>query len=140
MSKWDDYKAEAKQRGSLALEVYVVKSKPNASMETIKQYLSQHLAYQSQLEALGLLMFAGPLSDSSCESLDGTGLIIYRARSLAEATEMAEQDPMHRHGARIFTIRRWLINEGSLQLDIKLSAQSVALSVETGNGQRSGCR
>lgn len=130
MISWDDYKAESKARGSLAMEVFVVESKPNASLETIKQFLEAHLAYQSKMESLGALMFAGPLSDASCESLDGTGLIIYRAQSLQEANEIAEKDPMHSNGARSFTIKRWLINEGSLQLDIKLSAQSVTLSVD----------
>lgn len=130
MISWNDYKTEAKERGSLAMEVFVVESKPQASLETVKQYLAQHLAYQSKMESLGILMFAGPLSDPSCESLDGSGLIIYRASSLQEANEIAEKDPMHSNGARAFTIKRWLINEGSLQLDIKLSAQSVALNVD----------
>jgi len=34
---------------------------------------------------------------------------------------------MHAGGARAYRIRRWLINEGSLQLDVRLSAQSVRL-------------
>jgi uncharacterized protein YciI len=130
MISWNKYKAEAKQRGSLAMEVFVVDSNANATPETVKKYLPEHLAYQEQLESLGILMFAGPVSDASGESLEGSGLIIYRASSLQEANEIAQKDPMHRNGARTFTIKRWLINEGSLQLDIKLSAQAIRLSTD----------
>ena len=72
-------------------------------------------------------MFAGPLSDLSGDQMEGAGMIIYQTNSLEQAREIAEQDPMHVSGARIFTLRRWLINEGSLQLGLKLSAQSVNL-------------
>ncbi|MEI6896638.1 MAG: YciI family protein [Psychromonas sp.] len=130
MIPWNKYKAEAKERGALAMEVFVIESKPNASLETIKSCLPLHLAYQAELESLGLLMFAGPLSESSGQFLDGTGLMIYRAQSLAEAHELAQKDPMHSSGCRVFGIKRWLINEGSLQLDIKLSAQSIRLTVD----------
>ncbi|WP_413700894.1 YciI family protein [Psychromonas sp. KJ10-10] len=120
MVSWNEYKAEAKQRGSLALEVFVVESNPKASAETIKEYLPLHLAYQAELESLGILMFAGPVSDASGENLEGAGLIIYRASSLQEAQNIAEKDPMHSKGARTFNIKRWLINEGSLH-DLILS-------------------
>ena len=54
-------------------------------------------------------------------------MIIYRAESLQAATEIADEDPMHKTGTRDYTIRRWLVNEGSFQLDIKLSAQSIKI-------------
>jgi len=70
---------------------------------------------------------AGPLSDETGELMEGVGMIVYRAESLAAAKALAEADPMHKSGTRNFTIRRWLVNEGSFQLDIKLSAQRVRL-------------
>ena len=70
---------------------------------------------------------AGPLSDLTGEQMEGIGMIIYRAESLEAATAIADGDPMHLSGTREYTIRRWLVNEGSFQLDIKLSAQSVKI-------------
>ncbi|MGX9416778.1 YciI family protein [Vibrio sp. WJH972] len=133
MISWQDYKTEAKERGALALEVFVVESKPNTDLEVIKHYLPSHLAYQAELEASGSLMLAGPMSDSTGESLEGAGLIVYRASTLEKATQLAEADPMHSSGARVFKIRRWLINEGSMQIDIRLSAQVVTLSGDESN-------
>jgi len=127
MVAWNEYKSEATSRGALALECYVVVSMPSNELALVKQNLGAHLAYQAQQEALGNLMFAGPLSDLSGDHMEGAGMIIYQSKSLEEARQIADQDPMHLAGARTYTLRRWLINEGSLQLGIKLSAQSVKL-------------
>lgn len=54
-------------------------------------------------------------------------MIIYRAQSLKAAATLDNHDPMHSSGTRSFTICRWLVNEGSLQLDIKRSTQLVRL-------------
>ncbi|MBM7038481.1 YciI family protein [Vibrio ulleungensis] len=125
MVAWNQYKLEAQERGALALEVYVVHSTPAAEMEVIKQNLPEHLKYQRQLEADGLLMLAGPLSSAEGEEMNGTGFIVYRATSLEHATQLAQDDPMHQSNARSFAVKRWLINEGSFNLSVKLAAQSV---------------
>lgn len=127
MPLWKNYKAEAKARGALAHELYVVQSTPTGSPEDVRAVLPEHLAYQAEQEAAGRLFMAGPMSDETGDQMQGVGLIIYRAASLEEARALAEADPMHAKGARSFTIRRWLINEGSLSLSVKLSAQSVGL-------------
>ncbi|MEM7260329.1 MAG: YciI family protein [Pseudomonadota bacterium] len=127
MVAWADYKAAAKERGSLAHELYVVTSTPAKSPDEVKAVLPEHLAYQQQLEARGALAFAGPLSDETGEQMQGTGMIVYRAASLSAARQLADADPMHQQQARTYTLRRWLINEGSLQLGLRLSAQSVTL-------------
>lgn len=127
MPAWNDYKKGAQERGSLALELYVVHSEPSGPMNVVKEQLPHHLAYQSTQEELGNLVMAGPLSDITGEQMEGVGLIIYRAQSLEAARLIAEEDPMHKSGARQFSIRRWLVNEGSLSINVKLSAQSVSL-------------
>ena len=127
MPAWENYKAEAKSRGSLAHELYMVLSTPAKEPAKVKENLPAHLEYQSAQEACGALFLAGPVSDESGELMEGTGLIIYRAVSLDAARKIAEADPMHQSGARSFVIRRWMINEGSLTLTAKLSAQSVSL-------------
>ena len=126
MVAWTDYKMAARERGSLALEFYVIESTPEHP-EQLADTLPAHLAYQAEQEQKGTLAFAGPLSDESGEEMNGSGLIIYRAPSLQAARAIAEADPMHSTGTRRFTLRRWLVNEGSLQLDLKLSAQSIRL-------------
>ncbi len=128
MVAWANYKSEAKSRGALALELYVVLSTPAKKPEDVKASLPDHLAYQAQLERAGQLAFAGPMSDETGEHMQGMGLIIYRADSLEAARKLAEDDPMHQSGAREFELRRWMINEGSLSLSVGPSTGTSALS------------
>jgi uncharacterized protein YciI len=128
MPEWDAYKAEAKERGSLAFELYVVQSVPAKSPEDLRANLPDHLAYQGKMEQQGTLVFAGPISDETGTQMQGMGLIMYRAASFEAARSIAEADPMHASGARTFTLRKWMINEGNLTLNIGLSQQSVTLS------------
>jgi len=125
MPAWNDYKKAAKERGSLALELFVVESTPAKSPEELKATLPAHLAYQQTMETAGKLAFAGPLSDMTGELMQGTGLIIYRAASMDEAKQIADADPMHESGTRTYTLRKWLINEGSFSLNVGLSTNQV---------------
>ena len=125
MPPWNDYKSEAKSRGALAHEFYVVVSTPVGRPEDVKATLPDHLAYQAKLEAEGYLFLAGPLSDETGELMEGVGQIIYRTDSLEAARTLAEADPMHAKGVRGFTLRRWLVNEGSMNLSVRLAAQGV---------------
>lgn len=127
MVAWSDYKAQAKERGALALELYVAQSTPAKATEDVKANLADHLAYQAELERAGSLAFAGPMSDETGEHMQGMGLIIYRAESLQAARALAEADPMHKSGARSFVLRRWMINEGSLTLQVGLSTGGTTL-------------
>ncbi len=128
MVAWADYKAEAKSRGALALELYAAISTPAREPQDVKASLPDHLAYQAELERAGQLAFAGPMSDETGEHMQGIGLIIYRADSLDAARALAEADPMHKSGARTFVLRRWMINEGSLTLSVGLSTNHAVLS------------
>ena len=125
MPSWAEYKDTARLRGSLALELYIIESTPQALPEQLKETLPDHLEYQNKLEAAGNLVLAGPLSNDSGELMEGAGLIIYRAASLEAARVLAEADPMHVKQCRTYRIRRWLVNEGSLNLQLRLSQQSV---------------
>lgn len=127
MPKWADYKQTAKDRGSLAFELYVVESTPAASPEAMAKKLPDHLAYQKRMEQAGKLFLAGPLSDATGEEMMGVGLIVYRATSMEEAGTIAGSDPMHLTGCRTFTLRKWLVNEGALTLSVGLSTSNVTL-------------
>jgi hypothetical protein len=62
--------------------------------------------------------------------MEAKGMLVFRADSLEQARELAANDPMHTSGAREFEIRRWMINEGGFQLEVKLSAQAVRLDLD----------
>ncbi|MEL6609374.1 MAG: YciI family protein [Pseudomonadota bacterium] len=128
MPKWEEYKAQARERGALAWELFVVSSVPGDDMDLVKATLPAHLAYQKELEAAGVLVMAGPVSDASGEMMEAEGMVIYRAESLEAARAIADRDPMHEAGARSYTVRKWLVNEGSLSLTISLSAQGAAIT------------
>ncbi len=128
MVAWTDYKHMARERGALALELFVVESTPAKTADSVKASLPDHLAYQRELEQRGVLVLAGPLSDSSGENMVGSGLIIFRAASMSEATEVAQNDPMHVSGARSFTLRKWLVNEGNLSINVGLSTGKAVLA------------
>ena len=125
--KWQEYKQQAQSRGALALELFVVQSTPAKSPDAVKAVLSEHLDYIASLESQGDLAFAGPMSDETGEEMQGMGMLVLRASSMEQARALADGDPMHKSGARSFTLRRWLINEGSLTLSVGLSSGHVRL-------------
>ena len=48
-------------------------------------------------------------------------MVVVRAENLAHAREIAASDPMHSSGARSFTVRPWLVNEGGFNLRVTFS-------------------
>jgi uncharacterized protein len=117
---WYEYASTARHRGALAFEVYVIMSFIS-DMSKIDSNRPAHLSFIRDLETRGILMFAGPLSDEQGDEVAG-GMIIVRATDYDAARTIAEADPMHVCGGRIFQLRRWLINEGSIKLEVQLSS------------------
>jgi len=74
------------------------------------------------------MVLAGPVPDATGEEMQGQDMIVYRAASVEEARAIAEADPMHVSGARSFTLRKWLVNEGSLTISVGLSTGRAKLS------------
>ena len=128
MPSWNEYRETAKSRGALAFELYVVESSPLRSPPEMMTVLPDHLAYQKDREAEGVLFLAGPLSDDSGEQMSGGGLIIYRATNLDAAKAIADADPMHAKGMRSYRIRKWLVNEGSPSFSTALSDGKVIVT------------
>lgn len=125
MPAWEEYKQIARERGALAFELYVMNTTPVAAPEQLQAVLPDHLAYQKQLESEGKLFLAGPVSDESGEQMQGAGMVVYRAGSMDEAAELARNDPMHAKGVREFTLKKWLVNEGSPSFETALSNKQV---------------
>ncbi|MGY2290958.1 hypothetical protein ACW9H6_13650 [Pseudomonas sp. SDO528_S397] len=55
-------------------------------------------------------------------------MFIIRATSIQHAKEIAAQDPMHQCGARTFSVRPWLVNEGRLNVSVEFSTGKFTLS------------
>jgi uncharacterized protein len=105
---------------SLRMQLYVVTSIAK-SLDAVKQNLPEHRAYLRDLEDKNILFGAGPLWTDDGRYFEGDGMLIYRANSVEEAQQLAQADPMHKHGAREFKIRPWLLNDGSITIRVTLS-------------------
>lgn len=108
-------------KGMLQLQLYVVFTKPTNGMGPVMENIEEHLKFQVSLEQRGIMVGAGPHWADDEHSWHGEGMVIIRAESLAHAREIAESDPMHSSGAREFTVRPWLLNEGRLNLTVDFS-------------------
>ncbi len=105
----------------LQKQMYVYFTTPTNGMGPVMENLEAHLKFQVELEKRGIMFGAGPhwtVDEKRCE---GDGMVIIRAGSLAEAREIAASDPMHSSGARSFTVRPWLMNEGTVTIKLSYS-------------------
>ena len=102
----------------LKWQVYVIHTTPTDGMDKVMENIHDHLAFQRRMEDEGVYVAAGPHWADDEETWEGEGMIVLRAKSLAHAREIAESDPMHASGARSFTVRPWLINEGTITVKV----------------------
>lgn len=120
---WGEMTERAKAASLLGKEMFVVLTSPAKTMDDIKVALPDHLKFQRDLEARGIMFAAGPLADlADPDSWGGEGMVMIRAESLEAARKIADSDPMHSSGARTYVLRRWLINEGGFTLRIGFSS------------------
>jgi len=102
-------------------DLYVVFTTPTNGMGPIMENIEAHLKFQVSLEEKGIMFGAGPFWEDNESDWKGEGMVIIRANSLVEAREIAASDPMHSSGARSFTVRPWLLNEGTLNIKLDYS-------------------
>lgn len=102
-------------------DLYVVFTTPTNGMGPIMENIEAHLKFQVSLEEKGIMFGAGPFWEDNESDWKGEGMVIIRANSLSEAKEIAASDPMHSSGARSFTVRPWLLNEGTLNIKLDYS-------------------
>lgn len=120
----DEVRTICEKEGFLAKQLYVVFTTPVNGMEPVMANLKEHLAFQVQLEAQGVMFAAGPHWTDDEKEWQGDGMVVVRARSLAEAADIAARDPMHISGARKFTVRPWFVNEGTVTVRLNFSKKS----------------
>ena len=111
----------------LQKQLYAIFTTPTGAIEQILENLEEHLAFQVSLEKEGVLYAAGPMWSDDEQSWDGDGLVVVRAASREEARAIAERDPMHARGARKFTVRPWMINEGTVTIRLDSSSQTFSV-------------
>jgi uncharacterized protein len=114
----NDIVAMCKEKGYLAKQLYVVFTTPANGMGPVMANIESHLAFQASLEEQGIMFAAGPHWTDDETSWEGDGMVVIRASSLAEARAIAAKDPMHASGARKFTVRPWLVNEGTVTVKL----------------------
>ncbi len=107
--------------GCLQKQMYVYFTTPANGLGPVMENLEDHLKFQVELEQKGVMFGAGPFWTEDERRWEGEGMIIIRAGSLAEARKIAASDPMHASGARTFTIRPWLMNEGAVTMKVTYS-------------------
>jgi uncharacterized protein YciI len=105
----------------LRKQLYVVFTKPTNGIGPVMENLKEHLDFQIDLEKRGIMFGAGPFWNDTEDAWEGEGMVIIRAGSLAEAKAIADSDPMHKAGARGYTIRPWLLNEGTVTIKLTYS-------------------
>ena len=124
---WNEMVGQCSDLGLLAKKLYVVFTSPVNGLGPIMEVLDEHLAYQNKIQDEGIMFGAGPFSDDAEQNWDGDGMVIIRADSMAAAKEIADNDPMHKAGARSYKIRPWLLNEGKVTVDLTFSNKSMAI-------------
>lgn len=117
----------AASEGMLHKDLFVVLTTPANGMGPVMENLGPHLEFQQKIEREGIMFGAGPFWLDDETTWDGEGMVIIRARDLAHAREIAASDPMHSSGARTFTVRPWLLNEGSYTVTMTYSNGKIAV-------------
>lgn len=118
--------AQAIQNITAALtreQTYVLMMRPNPDApETLSrdQLRIHHHNYLLELERSGRLFAAGPFADLN-EKPTGSGMIIIRAASRAEAADIGAQEPYTKAGLRIMDIIPWQRNEGSVRMELRFA-------------------
>lgn len=85
-----------------------------------------HHAYLVDLERRGILFGAGPFVDETGKR-HGAGLLIIRAKSRAEAEEIALAEPYTKAGQRLMELTPWQRNEGVVNMSLRFADGALEL-------------
>jgi uncharacterized protein len=128
VSESDTFHLATRLAGFRNLDLYAIETRWVAPLDVMKRHAKAHLDHQVALEERGTLFAAGPLLEEGADrSPPSRGLIVVRAGSFAEARGIADSDPMHRDGLRQYSIRRWIVNEGAMEITLRLSSGRAVL-------------
>lgn len=122
-TSWADLVKYSEDHDLLAKKLYVVSSTATDGIAPVMENLDPHVEWQTQLEREGVMFAAGPLATDDEQYWEGDGMFVSRADSREAAVALAEKDPMHSSGARSFTVRPWLMNEGTYTVQVFYSGK-----------------
>lgn len=102
----------SKEQGLISEKLYIMETfLGDGEIESVLKNLQDHLAYWDKIEQQDGMFAAGPfIPEDPSEKWSGDGLVIISASSYSEARKIAEEDPMHKSGARDYKLRPWLLN------------------------------
>ena len=109
-------------KGFLAMQMFIVTTTPTGGMGPVMENLEPHLAFQGELEKAGVMFAAGANFTENGEEWRGEGTVVIRAGSIAEARQIMDKDPMHVSGARKYTVKHWIVNEGKITVELDYSS------------------
>jgi uncharacterized protein YciI len=107
-------------------QLYIIFSEPTDKTGDRRKIFPKHIEYQLKIEKAGILFAAGPFVDGKGKP-QGPGMIVVRAKNMAEATKIADADPFHKQGYRKYLIQAWQVNEGGFNVHVKFSDGSFTL-------------
>ena len=110
----------------LGKEMYLVITRPVRSEMITDELLAAHLQNQIDLERRGIMFAAGPLYARGSDKPEA-GMFVLRAASFEEAEALANEDPLHKAGARTYTLQKWRVNEGSITVTVNYSDQTAKI-------------
>jgi uncharacterized protein len=105
----------------LGRDYWLIWSVPAAStgQAAVDARAEEHVAWLLGLEAEGVLFLSGPLL-SGPGTGPGSGVTVIRADDQNAARAIASADPFVRAGLRTFTVHRWRLNEGRVDVTVSL--------------------
>jgi uncharacterized protein YciI len=112
--------------GMLNKVLYVALRTPRDTSR-LGELLESHLRWAIAAERRGELFASGPFVADDIAPGSIGGMSILRAASEEEARAILAADPFVAEGAYSVDVRRWLLMEGSLTLNVHLSDQSSRL-------------
>lgn len=115
----------ARLKSRMLMKSYYVMFRDVVDRSRIAAAALDHYRWIIALEKEGRVFASGPLFEA--DGSQGAGMTVFRAGSTEEANALAAGDPFCTCGAVTYTLRRWQLNEGRLQLHLDLSDQTYHL-------------
>jgi uncharacterized protein YciI len=106
----------------LRLDVFVVLTSADTTLDELAPVIPAHLDHQIELEKSGVLVAAGPWVDDD-RRVSG-GLTVLRADCVDDVDAVMAADPLVASGQFQYEVRKWRVNEGRLTFSLDLSDQT----------------
>lgn len=124
---------ESLRKGMLGKQFYLIFMRVVEPMDdpraayfgVYRETLDAHTKWPHNAEQSGVMFASGPLRDET--EWDGSGMMIIRAKSRAEAEEIAAAEPFHQAGIRKNHVEGWTMNEGNFTIGLKFMSQEMTL-------------